>query len=315
MDAVNEAIERIGFVRNLSAANLAKSKQYRFLFLLPRHGDLFVSELGNHIEEADAALKAEGIDLRYQSISQNDPHEITRALDAINPEDVDGIALMAPESPQVRDAAIRLKERGIQVVHLISGQQDMSGLDFVGIDNRAAGATAARLIGRFCAGRQGKVMIVTETMNARDSLERRLGLDEVLTTDFPHLTALPSMETYGDEDRAKSVISTSIEKNSDIVAIYIMSSEARAPLAALTGTILQSKPIILAHELTERTRKGLVSGELDALIVQNPGHLVRSAVRLLRAGVDGRSVLKSQEQIRIEILIKENLLLEVEPDS
>ena len=35
IQAVNDAIEQLGFVRNLSAANLAKSRIYRFEFLLP----------------------------------------------------------------------------------------------------------------------------------------------------------------------------------------------------------------------------------------------------------------------------------------
>ena len=42
VDAVNEAIARIGFVRNLSAANLARRRTYRFEYLLPRHGDQFI---------------------------------------------------------------------------------------------------------------------------------------------------------------------------------------------------------------------------------------------------------------------------------
>ena len=45
----------------------------------------------------------------------------------------------------------------------------------------------------------------------------------------------------------------------------------------------------------------------DAVIAQNPGHAVRSAVRLLRARTDNREALKSQYQLRIEILLKDNL--------
>ena len=35
---VTEAIEANGIIRNQSAANLARSRSYRFLFLLPRSG-------------------------------------------------------------------------------------------------------------------------------------------------------------------------------------------------------------------------------------------------------------------------------------
>ena len=43
------------------------------------------------------------------------------------------------------------------------------------------------------------------------------------------------------------------------------------------------------------------------MIAQNPGHLVRSALRVLRARCDDREPIASQEEIRIEILLRENL--------
>jgi LacI family transcriptional regulator len=66
-------------------------------------------------------------------------------------------------------------------------------------------------------------------------------------------------------------------------------------------------PVIIAHERTPFTETGLQTGQIAALITQDPGHLVRSAVRILRARCDHREVLASQEKIRIEILIRENL--------
>lgn len=36
--SVNEAIERIGFIRNPAAVSLARNKSYRFRFVLPRSG-------------------------------------------------------------------------------------------------------------------------------------------------------------------------------------------------------------------------------------------------------------------------------------
>jgi LacI family transcriptional regulator len=54
-------------------------------------------------------------------------------------------------------------------------------------------------------------------------------------------------------------------------------------------------------------RERLARGDIAAVIHQDPGHLVRSAVRILKAKCDNRATLASQERIRIEILIAENL--------
>ncbi|MGV8988782.1 MAG: LacI family DNA-binding transcriptional regulator [Cypionkella sp.] len=312
---VTEAIEKIGFIRNISAANLARSKSYRFLFLLPRTGDQFLSELIARIAEANLGFASEGMRAEVAQIHESDPHQIANYLGALDPEAVDGVAIMAPESPQVRDAKARLVQRGIEAVSFISGQVgpgisdqiDPEEEPFVGIDNHAAGATAGRLMGRFADRRPGKILVIAETMSARDSLERRLGFDEIINACYPHLSVLPSLETRGDAERTEQIIRTTFSSNPEIAGIYILSSEARLPLQAVTQTAPAGHPVIIAHERTPFTAAALMSQRIDALITQDPGHLVRSAIRILRAGCDGREVLASQEKIRIEILFRENL--------
>ncbi len=307
VDAVNEAIKNIGFVRNISAANLARNRVYRLAFLLPKSGDEFLMTLIRNIDEARPVFENDSVQVDVRQALENDPHQISSLLSALDPETIDGVAIIAPESPQVRDAMMRLEERGIHVVELISGQPGAHPTAFVGIDSNKAGATAGRLLGRFLGGRTGQVLVISETMNARDSIERRLGFDGVLTGDFPNLTALPSLETYGDTDRAKQIVANAYENFANIVGCYVLCSEARDPLEAIAAHSDASSQVIIAHERTRSTEAFLRGGTLDALIAQDPGHLVRSASRLLRASCDGRKTIASQEHIRIEILIRENL--------
>ncbi len=49
--AVAEAIERLGYVRNVAAANLAKSRLYRFAFVLPDVQSQFLLALREAIAE------------------------------------------------------------------------------------------------------------------------------------------------------------------------------------------------------------------------------------------------------------------------
>jgi LacI family transcriptional regulator len=303
---VSEAIERIGFSRNISAANLARSRSYRFLFLLPRSGDQFLAELLARIAEANSGFAAEATRAEVAQIHESDPHQIANFLGALDPLLVDGVAIMAPESPQVRDARARLVQRGIEAVSFISGQIT-SDEDFVGIDNHAAGATAGRLVGRFSDRSRGKILVVAETMRSRDSLERRLGFDEVINADYPYLTVLPSLETRGEPERTDRIIRSTFQRNPDISGVYILSSEARVPLQTVTQLTEAGHRLVIAHERTPFTEAALLSRQIDALITQDPGHLVRSAIRILRARCDRRGVLASQEKIRIEILIAENL--------
>ncbi len=306
VDRVNSAIKELGFVRNLSAANLARSKSYRFVFALPKSGDQFLEQIVRHISEAETIFSVDHISCEVHHIDENDPHSISAYLATLNPDSVTGVAIMAPETPQVRDAINRLQERGVAALPFISNQTMMDE-NWVGIDNRAAGATAATLLGRFIHAPSGAIMVVAESMQSRDSMERRLGFDDVMNMHFPHLRALPSLETYGVSERAKAIISTTLQNNSDIVGIYIMSSEARGPLTILQDVAPDSSVVKIAHERTPFTEGALRFGNLDAVIAQDTGHLVRSAIRRLKGIVDQRETLKSQEKIRVEILLKTNI--------
>lgn len=213
---------------------------------------------------------------------------------------------MAPETPQVRDAIMRLQERDIAAVPFISNQTPLTS-EWVGIDNSSAGATAALLLGQSLGGRSGSVMVIAESMTSRDSMERRFGFDQEINTHFPDLRTLPSLETYGNQDRAKQIIETTLAAHTDIVGIYVMASEARVPLQILDELELPSHWVKIAHERTPFTENALRMGKLDGLVGQDAGHLVRSAIRRLKGIVDKRRSAGPQERIRIGILLRTNL--------
>ena len=304
---VTEAIDRIGFARNLAAVNLARNKTYRYRFVLPEAGDQYLIELLKQIQEANEAIKSDSSIAEFFQIPVDDPHAVANYLSSIECNEVDGVAIMAPESPQVRDAMARLFERGTKVVQFLSGQENLENLDFVGIDNLAAGATAGRMIGKFLNGSTGKVMVIADSLQSLDSIERRLGFDKIINTRFPNLSVLPSLEIHGDGARAERIVERTLKHNEDIVAIYVMSSEARIALSAVEAQLDLTRLIVVAHERTPYSEAALREEKIDALIAQNPGHAVRSAIRILRARNDNRAPNTSQEKIRIEILLKENL--------
>lgn len=304
---VQDAIDRIGFVRNPAAVVLARSKVYNFRFVLPTKGDQYLVELLARVEEARLTARTDLMEVAVDQVAVDDPYKLARHLACLDPDVIDGVAVMAPESPQVRDALGRLMERGVQVVQFLSGQEKLEAADFVGIDNFAAGATAGKIIGRFLPREPAKIMVVAETMFARDSIERRRGFDSILNAGFPHLTALSSLETYGDEKRTNTVIRQVMQHHPDLRAVYVMSPECRMPVAAMAGSVDLRDMTIVVHERTSFTEASLRSDAIDAIIAQDPGHAVRSAIRIMRARSDQREPVASQEKIRIEVLLKENL--------
>ncbi|MEL6168737.1 MAG: LacI family DNA-binding transcriptional regulator [Pseudomonadota bacterium] len=306
VERVQAAIERLGYVRDLSAANLARQRLYRFLFLLPDSGGQFFTDLKAAIREVSTGALAHRTELKTLLVSNRDPAALIKALRSLDPNDLDGVAIMARETPLVRDTIARLKAAGVAVVTLVSDQPNADRDHFVGFDNVAAGRTAGQLVGRFIGTSPGKVGVVITSTQSRDMIDRRRGFDAILQREFPNLDALPSVEAHDDAGTTERVARHLLAAHPDLLGLY----SAGASIAGIHAALRDHagpKPVVIDHELTPNSRIRLEDGTLDAVISQNTGHLARSAVRVLRARVDGAEIIPSQERIRIDIITKENL--------
>lgn len=311
IERVHAAIDRLGYVRDVTAANLARQRQYRFVFVLPEGNSQFHQSLRGAVAAAGRGLAGDRIDVVVRPVPEDDAHAIARELAHLDPARTDGVAIMAPETPQLRDAIAHLTERGIPVVAFVSDLPNSGCGDFVGVNNRAAGRTAATLLGRFCGGR-GEIVVVTGSIQARDSLERRLGFDEVIAEDFPAMTVLPTIETHGDGARLSESLGRLLERRPGVCGIYSIATGTRALVQALPDR-RQRRLAVVVHELTPFAVEALRSRQIDAVITQDVGHLARSALRILRARCDGLPTIAEQERIRIEIVLRENLPEEAAP--
>ncbi len=307
VERVHAAIKQLNYVRDISAANLARSKDYKLVFLLPSHDDEFIDTILAAISEANTALLHERTQISVIRAPANDPHRIAEEIDGLSTDDVDGIAIMAPETPPVRDAISNLEARGIAVVAFVSSQPNAESADFVGINNEAAGRTVGQLMARFTGERRGAVLVVTDTMQARDSQERRLGFDAIMAKYAPRLRVLASMETYGDPARTAQIINAGFQANPDIAGIYLMNHDLSETMKAVDAQGAPPECVIIGHELTPEARARLRGGSLDAVITQDVGHLVRSSIRVLKAKMASLGTVASQERIRIEITMRENM--------
>ncbi len=86
----------------------------------------------------------------------------------------------------------------------------------------------------------------------------------------------------------------------DLIGLYNVGAGTPGVAKALADAGREADVVFIAHDLTPFTRRGLLRGALDAVIVQDPGHEARSAIRVLlslarrradsrRAGEDSQS--------------------------
>ncbi len=305
IERVNAVMEQMNFVRDQAAANLARGRSYVFNFIVSAGETSFFKDIRSEIEIAQSQFARERVQINMIAVPPLDPQAIVDAIEGLDGQYGDGIALVAVESRMVRHAIDKLCAQGVRVVTIISDIPNSRRDRFVGIDNVAAGRVAASLLNRFISSPTGSIAVVAGSSTLRDHVERRMGFEQVMRAECPHLKVLPWIEGEEQADVVEHMLTAQLAENPDIVGLYSLGGGTRGVIDAIEGA---RHPLsVVTTELSEHTRAALISGTIDAVLVQDPSHEVRSAIRVLKALVDNSTINEKQERIRIEIFVRDNL--------
>lgn len=310
-DKVAEAIRALDFRRDMSASLLARSRDLHIAFFIPDGRNEFMVNLERAVANRAAAARAERIILETHPTRALDAAGLAAALDTLEPRHCDCAVIVATDEAVVRRAVEGASRRGVVVVTLVSDLPGSARRHFVGIDNIAAGRTAASLIGRFCPA--GKVGLVAGSLGLRDHRERLDGFTELLAGEFPGLTIVGPVEGRDDNDETQAGVAAMLAAHSDLAGLYNLGAGNRGLLAALEASGRAGRLRVVAHELAEPTRRGLVSGAIDVVLDQNPDGEVRVAIAAARALVLGRPAEEVAEPIEIGVFLRDNLRREGHP--
>ncbi|MBX4916175.1 LacI family DNA-binding transcriptional regulator [Rhizobium bangladeshense] len=305
-EKVEAAIRQLGYVRDVAAANLAKGRTYPLVFILPASDNSFMHGLNAEIRQAILRSPAERTDIRTIEVPAFDPAALVAVLEGLSREKPCGIAMVATDAPEVRAVVDRLVRASFPIVTLVSDLTGSLRHHYAGVENIAAGRTAARLLGRFLGPRKGEIAVLAGSMLVRDHRERLEGFTSVMAEEFPDLAILPVLEGRDDPEIAHMLVAEALG-NADIIGVYSLGAGNRGLIRALKEKAVDRTLTVIAHELTAHTRAALIDNTIDAILNQDAGHEVRSAIRVLKAKADGLAVIESQERIRLDIFLKDNL--------
>ena len=137
------------------------------------------------VEEALPVARPATVRARFTMSEGATPEELAAAVDAVGTGGrvSPGLVLKAPDHPVVAAAVRRARARGIPTVTLVT---DVSGSDrvaYVGLDNAAAGATAAYLLTRLVGTHRGAVLATVSHRSFLGEQERVASFRERLAVD------------------------------------------------------------------------------------------------------------------------------------
>ncbi|HEY6136038.1 MAG TPA: LacI family DNA-binding transcriptional regulator [Rubrivivax sp.] len=275
-------------------------------FVLPAGTNRYLRMLGDSIAGASDALAPYHVHCRVHYVDSFDPAKVAAALHR-HGRAAQGLAFMALEHPRVRAAVDDLAASGVHVLTLISDLAQSKREAYVGIDSRAAGRTAATLIGRFLGPRTGSVAMIAGSLAYRGHEEREMGFLRLMQDEFPALQVVGVREGRDDADTNHRLTLGLLKQHPDLVGLYNIGGGAEGVGRALKERQRDQHTVFVAHGLTPDTRALLIDGTLDAAINQQPQTVLLNAVRIFTNLRDGRSANAGVEPVRISIVLRENL--------
>ena len=176
---------------------------------------------------------------------------------------------MALDHPLVREAVHVLADEGIPVVTLVSDLSNSRRAGYVGLDNRAAGRTAALLLGRFIGPRPARVALIAGSRSYRAHEEREGGFLSLVEEMFPQMEVAGLREGHDDAQTNERQTRVLLEQYAQLAGIYNIGGASDGVARALKAAGRDQKVVLIGHGLTPDTRGLLIDGTLDAIITHH----------------------------------------------
>ncbi|MPY48599.1 LacI family DNA-binding transcriptional regulator [Streptomyces acidicola] len=191
--------------------------------------------------------------------------ELIAVMDKIAKRGSGGVILKAPDLPEVGAAVGRLVAAGIPVVTLVTDLPGSARLAYVGIDNRAAGATAAYLVGQWLGDRPGNVLTTISRGSFRGEEEREMGFRSAMRVAHPQRSLVEVTDSDGLDATQRDLVLEALRRDEGIVAVYSAGGGNAATLDAF-DTLGRTCAVFVAHDLDHDNTRLLRERRLSAVL-------------------------------------------------
>ncbi|RYJ05538.1 MAG: LacI family transcriptional regulator, partial [Actinomycetales bacterium] len=223
-------------------------------------------------------LRPAAVRIRFHLSEEADPTAMVTALRKVRAKGSHGVLLKAPDHPAVEAEVAALHEAGIPVVTLVTDLPGSERRAYVGIDNRAAGATAAYLVARSAAS--GDVLVTLSRSDFRGEEQRVEGFVEALRTLAPGRDVVDLTDTDGLDATTLRAVQEALVAHPDVDAVYSVGGGNRATLDAFARAG-RTLGVFVAHDLDDDNTELLRTRRISYVLHHDLRADARRACRLV----------------------------------
>lgn len=238
------------------------------------------AQASQHALEAELrSLRPAVVRVRSHLAEDSDPDAAAAVLDDVRRRGSHGVVLKAPDDPRVAAAVDRLVVAGVPVVTFVTDVSGSRRTAYVGVDNRAAGATAAYLVVQW-AGTTGDVLVSLSSSTFRGEEEREQGFRDALARLAPQRHVVEVSGTDGRDATVLEAAGAALRSHDGIDAVYSPGGGNVAILEAFAA-LDRTPRAFVAHDLDRDNRRLLRAHRVSAVLHHDLGADLRRACRLL----------------------------------
>jgi LacI family transcriptional regulator len=231
--------------------------------------DRFSTAVREALEAELPSLHPAVVRSRFHFRETGSATEMVRVLDRIGRRGSQGVILKAPDVPEVTAAVERLVAAGVPVVTFVTDLPGSARGAYVGIDNRAAGATAAYLLRQWLGERPGAVLVTISR-----------GFRGVMRAVDPRRALVEVTDSDGLDATQRDLVLAALEREPGIAAVYSIGGGNTATLDAFAA--LGREPhVFVAHDLDHDNTRLLREHRLSAVLHHDLRQDVRRACQTI----------------------------------
>jgi ribose transport system substrate-binding protein len=262
---------------------------------VPTHVIAVIPKLTNTVfwQSVLAGAQEAGRDYGYEII-WNGPDRETNStgqiqiVEAAIDRHVEGVVLAPVDRQNLVPSVEKLADINIPVAIIDSGLDSVKFVSFASTDNYQGGVLAAQRMGHALGGK-GNILVVRHIAGSHAAVKRVAGFIDTITNDFPDIKIVDSQSGQDTADIAKKVTTEMLQNHPDVQGLFACNVDMSVGALQALQELKRTDVKMVAFDPDKSLIDGLRSGQVAAIIVQDPFKMGYEGVKALAVHIKGQS--------------------------
>ncbi len=261
----------------------------------PKHVIAVIPKLTNTVfwQSVLAGAKAAGRDFGYEIVWDGPDRETNSArqieiVDEAIARHVEGVVIAPVDRTGLVPSVDKLADLQIPCAIIDSGLDAVHFVSFASTDNYQGGVLAAQRMGHVLGGK-GNILVVRHIAGSHAAVKRVIGFVDTITNDFPGIKIVDSQSGQDTAEIAKKVTLEMLQRHPDVQGLFACNVDMSVGALEALQEAKRTDVKMVAFDPDKSLLDGLRSGEVAAIIVQDPYRMGYEGVKALALHNKGQS--------------------------